>query len=132
MAHYYGIVLDGSEWVPMSEWALNHLNLYVQRQMWLIIETSEPSLPTLSLSNVQSFKVITFPSHPQNCGHSWLNLWKTWRDLLDTHPGNLSSGLSGILAVLDGDSPTTQPTSSKGKNTFKAFIRKTMNTGSSS
>lgn len=46
----------------------------------------------------------------------------------NTPPESSSSDRYVIEPVKDGDSQKTPPTSSKGKNTFKAFIQKTMNT----
>lgn len=46
----------------------------------------------------------------------------------NTPPESSSSDHYVIEPVKDGDSQKTQLTSSKGKNTFKAFIQRTMNT----
>lgn len=43
-------------------------------------------------------------------------------------PISISSDLSGTAQAKDGASQKTQQTSSPAKNTFKAFIQKTMNT----
>lgn len=125
MEHYYGTLTTGVFIsLPKAE-ALD----YIGSEHWIIIKTSEPFSPAINLSNAPPFEILHFPSRRSQYDEVSFRGWLKWRDILASHPQNISSERFGIPVELDGELPKVQPTSRREKNTFSAFIRKTTNTG---
>jgi hypothetical protein len=123
---YYGTILGGS-WIPLSPENVQR-DLEEHPHLWIIIAASDPFVPNQNLTNAPSFEVIHFPPYPALESEELQQAWHRYLEILAGHPHNLSSVPFVTRGVRVGDSPPTPPTSKKVKNTFSAFIRKTMST----